>query len=315
MYYFFSWDFFLGFPAGQSIDRVVSKLPRSQSDNQRTILDPFFDNFSRIGCMYLFHSFRYLPWMNCWIKQCSGAIGNISPIDHDNILATLGREEMALRLNTGGTPTLHLVGPGSVSQLTPEEQSRAEELFEAFCQANSLKNIAGYFQRLCECVKLRPNDYRTFYTRLKERMCFSWKWRSFQGKLDKRAGQKDYGKGTYCAGNRVSWFFLVDLFDWFIDWWVNRSFDRSIVRLIDCLIEWLNDWLKAFSFFRVLLIHFWKLDFVSFSGADNWSRSMWSAGSHWVRAPGCQSRRFGEAGPFFPKQCAAFVAVCHHRPP
>lgn len=110
---------------------------------------------------------------------------------------------MALRIHAGGTPTIHLVGPGSQSTLSPEDQVKAELLFEAFSEANSLKNITSLFQKFCECVKLRPNDYRTFYTRLKERMSFSWKWKNFQGKLDKRTGQKDYGKGTYCSGNKV----------------------------------------------------------------------------------------------------------------
>jgi F-actin monooxygenase len=111
---------------------------------------------------------------------------------------------MALRIQSGGTPTIHLVGPGSISTLSVEDQARAEKFFDAFCEANSLKNITSLFQKLCECVKLRPNDYRTFYTRLKERMSFSWKWKSFQGKLDKRTNQKEYGKGTYCSGNKVS---------------------------------------------------------------------------------------------------------------
>ncbi|XP_055349227.1 F-actin-monooxygenase mical2-like [Paramacrobiotus metropolitanus] len=34
-------------------------------------------------------------------------------------------------------------------------------------------------------------------------MSFSWKWKHFQNKLDKRAAQKEYGKGRICCGNKV----------------------------------------------------------------------------------------------------------------
>ncbi|GAU88379.1 hypothetical protein RvY_01088 [Ramazzottius varieornatus] len=111
---------------------------------------------------------------------------------------------MACRIQTGGPSTYRLAGPlSTASALSPEEQTRAEVLFDAFCSANSLKNITSVFQKLCECLKLRPNDYRTFYTRLKERMGFSWKWKSLQSKLDKRFSQKEYNQGNCCSHTKV----------------------------------------------------------------------------------------------------------------
>ncbi|XP_055349222.1 protein-methionine sulfoxide oxidase mical3a-like isoform X2 [Paramacrobiotus metropolitanus] len=117
---------------------------------------------------------------------------------------------MSCRIQHAGPAALHghhghttAARAHNVSSLSAGEQARAEKLFEDFCAAVSLKHIVGYFQQFCECVKLRPNDYRTFYGRLRERMSFSWKWKHFQNKLDKRAAQKEYGKGQICSGNKV----------------------------------------------------------------------------------------------------------------
>lgn len=113
---------------------------------------------------------------------------------------------MTLRIHGRGSPLIRYTDaacPPSAGGLPPASQLLAEQLFEDFCAANSLKTILGLFHKFCECVKLRPNDYRTFYTRLKERMSFSWKWKSFQSKLDRRAAQKEYGKGQHCSHNKV----------------------------------------------------------------------------------------------------------------
>lgn len=127
---------------------------------------------------------------------------------------------MACRIREGGTPTSrYITAPPCATStngngLSAAAQIQAEQLFEEFCTANSLKNIISLFHKFCECVKLRPNDYRTFYTRLKERMSFSWKWKSFQSKLDKRMSQKEYGKGQHCSGNKVIYVVMEIIFSY-----------------------------------------------------------------------------------------------------
>ena len=58
------------------------------------------------------------------------------------------------------------------------------------------------FQQLCDVLELKPSDHRGFYTQLKTRLT-SWKAKSLWAKLDKRAAQKEYRKGTCCANTRV----------------------------------------------------------------------------------------------------------------
>ncbi|XP_073798352.1 F-actin-monooxygenase mical2b isoform X14 [Danio rerio] len=82
-----------------------------------------------------------------------------------------------------------------------ERTSQAGQLFENFIQATTCKGTLQAFSVLCRQLELNPSDHRGFYSSLKTAVTF-WKAKGLWGKLDKRAGHKEYSKGRACADTR-----------------------------------------------------------------------------------------------------------------
>lgn len=82
------------------------------------------------------------------------------------------------------------------------ENDPASQLFDQFCSANTFHGIMDTFQQLCDIIGLRPVDHQIFYKQLKTRL-LSWKAQSLWTKLDKRAANLEYRKGTACNKTRV----------------------------------------------------------------------------------------------------------------
>lgn len=74
--------------------------------------------------------------------------------------------------------------------------------FDLFIQAQTCKDVQRYFSELCKQVEVDPKDFRSFYTKLKERLNY-WKAKALWTKLDKRASHPDYQQGKVCAKNKV----------------------------------------------------------------------------------------------------------------
>uniref|UniRef100_A0A667YIV2 Molecule interacting with CasL protein 1 n=1 Tax=Myripristis murdjan TaxID=586833 RepID=A0A667YIV2_9TELE len=73
--------------------------------------------------------------------------------------------------------------------------------FDLFIQAQTCKDVQRYFAELCKQVEVDPKDFRSFYTKLKERLNY-WKAKALWTKLDKRASHPDYEQGKVCAKNK-----------------------------------------------------------------------------------------------------------------
>ncbi|XP_050312403.1 F-actin-monooxygenase Mical isoform X6 [Anthonomus grandis grandis] len=102
------------------------------------------------------------------------------------------------RHSGGGGPPAHLRGR-PVSGL---EAAHANEYFEPFLNAATLKNILGYHRAMCDLLHLRPNVFPHFYPKLRANLT-SWRAKALWKKFDARASHKCYGKGKACAGLRV----------------------------------------------------------------------------------------------------------------
>lgn len=86
------------------------------------------------------------------------------------------------------------------------EIALANEVFDQFCNANTLKSILGYYRQLCELLKIRPNVINHFYPKLKLKLR-SWKAQALWKKFDQRANHKCYNRGKACPNTKVSLFF------------------------------------------------------------------------------------------------------------
>ncbi|KAM9350753.1 F-actin-monooxygenase mical1 [Symphorus nematophorus] len=73
--------------------------------------------------------------------------------------------------------------------------------FDLFVQAQTCKDVKHHFAELCRQLSLNPKDFRSFYTKLKERLNY-WKAKALWTKLDKRASHADYQQGKACAKNK-----------------------------------------------------------------------------------------------------------------
>ncbi|XP_056130719.1 F-actin-monooxygenase mical1 [Lampris incognitus] len=74
-------------------------------------------------------------------------------------------------------------------------------LFDLFVQAQTCKDVRQHFSELCKHLQVNPKDFRSFYTKLKERLNY-WKAKALWTKLDKRASHPDYQQGKACAKNK-----------------------------------------------------------------------------------------------------------------
>ncbi|XP_046896612.1 F-actin-monooxygenase mical1 isoform X1 [Hypomesus transpacificus] len=74
-------------------------------------------------------------------------------------------------------------------------------VFDHFVLAQSCKDVQRYFAELCHHLEVDPQDYQTFYSKLKEKLNY-WKAKALWVKLDKRAAHPDYQNGNVCAKNK-----------------------------------------------------------------------------------------------------------------
>ncbi|KAK0094794.1 hypothetical protein PV326_009977 [Microctonus aethiopoides] len=82
------------------------------------------------------------------------------------------------------------------------EVAMANEVFDLFCNATTLKSILGHFRHLCELLNMRSNVFPQFYPKFKSKLR-SWKAQALWKKFDLRANHKCYNRGKACSNTRV----------------------------------------------------------------------------------------------------------------
>ncbi|XP_062513190.1 protein-methionine sulfoxide oxidase mical3a-like isoform X2 [Corticium candelabrum] len=76
-------------------------------------------------------------------------------------------------------------------------------LYDRFVESKTLKDTIDTFSQLCTALDIDSTQCGlTVYHQLKEKLR-SWKCSSLWSLLDKRAAQKEYGKGRACIGKRI----------------------------------------------------------------------------------------------------------------
>ncbi|XP_042347275.1 F-actin-monooxygenase mical1 [Plectropomus leopardus] len=73
--------------------------------------------------------------------------------------------------------------------------------FDLFIQAQTCKDVKLHFAALCRQLDINPKDFRSFYSKLKDRLNY-WKAKALWTKLDKRASHVDYKQGKVCTKNK-----------------------------------------------------------------------------------------------------------------
>uniref|UniRef100_UPI0037E786BA F-actin-monooxygenase mical1 n=1 Tax=Semicossyphus pulcher TaxID=241346 RepID=UPI0037E786BA len=73
--------------------------------------------------------------------------------------------------------------------------------FDLFVQAQTCKDVKQHFADLCRQLDVNPKDFKSFYSKLKERLNY-WKAKALWTKLDKRASHADYQQGKACTKNK-----------------------------------------------------------------------------------------------------------------
>ncbi|XP_048263439.1 F-actin-monooxygenase Mical isoform X5 [Bombus terrestris] len=91
---------------------------------------------------------------------------------------------------------------GRKQTMNSTEVAKANEEFDLFCNATTLKSILGHFRHLCELLKIRPNTINQFYPKLRLKLR-SWKAQALWKKFDQRANHKCYNRGKACPNTRV----------------------------------------------------------------------------------------------------------------
>ncbi|XP_076297907.1 molecule interacting with CasL isoform X3 [Lasioglossum baleicum] len=91
---------------------------------------------------------------------------------------------------------------GRKQAVSSPELALANEVFNLFCNATTLKTILGHFRHLCDLLKIRPNTITQFYPKLKGKLR-SWKAQALWKKFDQRANHKCYNRGKACPNTRV----------------------------------------------------------------------------------------------------------------
>lgn len=82
------------------------------------------------------------------------------------------------------------------------DAAKANEFFEHFINAGTLKSILGAYRSICELLHLKPNVLPLFYPKLKANLT-SWRAKALWKKFDQRANAKCYGRGKICPNTRV----------------------------------------------------------------------------------------------------------------
>ncbi|XP_054633120.1 F-actin-monooxygenase mical1 [Dunckerocampus dactyliophorus] len=73
--------------------------------------------------------------------------------------------------------------------------------FDHFVQAQDCKDVQRYFDELCRQLDINLKDFKSFYSKLKERLNY-WRAKALWTKLDKRASHPDYQQRTACTKNK-----------------------------------------------------------------------------------------------------------------
>ncbi|XP_064215883.1 F-actin-monooxygenase Mical isoform X3 [Tribolium castaneum] len=92
--------------------------------------------------------------------------------------------------------------PRGGPQVTAKDVALANEFFDHFLNATSLRNILGYYRSICDLLNLKPNLFPLFYPKLRGYLKH-WRANALWKKFDARAAHKCYGKGKLCANSRV----------------------------------------------------------------------------------------------------------------
>ncbi|XP_076263939.1 molecule interacting with CasL isoform X1 [Rhynchophorus ferrugineus] len=100
--------------------------------------------------------------------------------------------------HSGAGPPQHMRG----RPVSGKDVANANEYFEPFLNATTMKNILGYHRSMCEFLHLKPNVFPHFYPKLKSNLN-SWRAKAVWKKFDLRASHKCYNKGKACAGTKV----------------------------------------------------------------------------------------------------------------
>lgn len=87
-------------------------------------------------------------------------------------------------------------------QVAGVDAAHANEYFELFVNATSMKHILGYYRGLVDSLHLRPNVFNQFYPKLRANLT-SWRAKALLKKFDSRAAHKCYLKGKVAANTRV----------------------------------------------------------------------------------------------------------------
>ncbi|XP_071050095.1 F-actin-monooxygenase Mical isoform X3 [Onthophagus taurus] len=86
--------------------------------------------------------------------------------------------------------------------VSQHEEALANNSFEHFLAASTLKTIFGTYRSICEHLHLKPNCIPYFYPKLKAHVN-SWKAKPLWKKFDARVNQKCYNRGKSCPNTRV----------------------------------------------------------------------------------------------------------------
>ncbi|XP_042224057.1 F-actin-monooxygenase Mical-like isoform X2 [Homarus americanus] len=82
------------------------------------------------------------------------------------------------------------------------ESAAAADVFEQLCAANTFKSVLCHYRQLCDVLRLKPTNIRSFYPKLKSKLR-SWKAQALWSKFDKRASHKCYNHGKACSNSKV----------------------------------------------------------------------------------------------------------------
>ncbi|KAK4877333.1 hypothetical protein RN001_009839 [Aquatica leii] len=82
------------------------------------------------------------------------------------------------------------------------DAAKANDAFEHFISAGTLKSVFGSYRNICELIHLKPNVFPQFYPKLKDNLT-SWKAKALWKKFDARASHKCYARGKICPNTRV----------------------------------------------------------------------------------------------------------------
>ncbi|KAF5303714.1 hypothetical protein FQR65_LT00858 [Abscondita terminalis] len=82
------------------------------------------------------------------------------------------------------------------------DAAKANDAFEHFIGAGTLKSVFGSYRNICELIHLKPNVFPQFYPKLKDNLT-SWKAKALWKKFDARASHKCYARGKVCPNTRV----------------------------------------------------------------------------------------------------------------